>query len=80
MDTIGISSIRIERYNGSRWVSEDTLTDDDFPYFMTSNQRSYIIEQAYTPQYTDVLYRAVVNFYAEDSGGKSTKSVTSNSI
>lgn len=80
MDTIGISSIRIERYNGSRWVSEDTLTDDDFPYFMTSNQRSYIIEQAYTPRYTDVLYRAVVNFYAEDSGGKSTESVTSNSI
>ena len=80
MDTIGISSIRIERYNGSRWVSEDTLTDEDFPYFMTSNKRSHIIDQAYTPRYDNVLYRAVVSFYAEDSGGKSTKSVTSNSI
>ena len=80
MDTIGVSSIRIERYNGSKWIREGTLTDNDLPGLLTSNRSLYDVAVSYSPQYSDVSYRAVVSFYAEDSDGVSTKSVTTKSV
>lgn len=80
MDTIGVSSIRIERYNGSKWIREGTLTDNDLPGLLTSNRLLYDVAVSYSPQYSDVSYRAVVSFYAEDSDGVSTKSVTTKSV
>lgn len=80
MDTIGVSSIRIERYNGSRWIAEDTLTEDDISGLLVTNASSHDAEVSYSPLYSNGSYRAVVSFYAEDREGSSTKNVTTKSV
>lgn len=76
MDTIGSSKINIQRYNGSRWVTEETLTVQDYPEIQTNNASRYSATITYTPNYTKVTYQAVVTAYAEDSSGSSTSQAT----
>ena len=80
MDEIGVSSIRIDRSNGSGWIRECAITENDFPRLSVTGLSSHDIQVPYSPQYSNVRYRAVVAFYAKDSEGKSTKNVTTNSI
>lgn len=80
MNTIGVSSIKIERYNGSKWVEEDTLTEDDLSGLMANNVMTHSVEVTYPPLYPSNSYRAVVSFLAKNSEGSSTKSITSNSV
>lgn len=75
MDTIGVSNINIQWYNGSRWVGEKTYTSTDIPELLKSNSASHSDTVTYTPTHSG-SYRAVVTFYAKDSTGVSTKQTT----
>ena len=76
MDTIGASKIDIKRYDGSRWITEETLTVRDYPEIQTSKAVRHSASIAYTPDYTGATYQAVVTAYAEDSSGSSTSQAT----
>lgn len=80
MDDIGASSIKVQRYSGSRWITEDTLVPRNFPEMEDSDadHLSFIIP--YTPDYSGIYYRVVVSAYATNSSGTSTTSVTSRQI
>lgn len=80
MDKIGVSSIQIECYNGSSWVTEKTLTPSSNPNMLVSNANTYYDEFPYSPNYSGspYRYRAIVTFYAEKDNGVSTRKVTTN--
>lgn len=80
MDTLGASSIKIERYNGSKWVTEYTYTVANTSDLQTSNAIQYSNTLTHTPEYTGTSYRAVVSFIAKDSSGTSTKESTTSSV
>lgn len=80
MDDIGASEIVIQRYNGSRWVTESTITPTDEPEMQTCNASRHSASIIYTPKYSDCTYRIVVSVYATDSSGTSTTSNTSNEV
>lgn len=75
MDILGANKIAIQRYNGSRWVTESTLSSDDVPEMQTTNAIQHYAWIPYEPNYSNANYRAVVTFYAEDSSGSSTAQV-----
>lgn len=77
MDDIGASEIAIQRYSGSRWITESTLTPTDAPEMQTSNALRHSASIPYSPKYSGYDYRAVVAVYATDSSGTSTTSATS---
>lgn len=76
MDVIGASQIDIQRYNGSRWVSECVLTVADKPEMQTSKAVRHSAIITYTPNYSDLDYHATVTVYAKDGSGSSTAQVT----
>lgn len=80
MDDIGASEIAIQRYNGSRWATECTLTSADEPDIQTQNAIRHSATVSYTPQYSGYAYRAVVFVYATNSSGTSTTSATSTQV
>lgn len=80
MDDIGASRIAIQRYNGSSWITECTLTPDDEPEMQASNELWHYATIPYSPKYSGYSYRAVVNIYATDSTGTSTKTLTSTPV
>ena len=77
MDDIGASKISIQRYNGSRWVKERTLTPTDTPEMQATNELRHSATIPYSPKYSGCSYQAVVTVYATNSSGTSTKTVTS---
>ncbi len=80
MDDIGASRITIQRYNGSRWITESTLTPEDMPEMQASNELRHSAAVPYSPMYSGYSYRAVVDVYATNSTGTSTKTLTSTSV
>ena len=80
MDSLGVSKITIQRYNGSRWIVESTLTVRNYPDMQTSNVSQHSAAISYTPAYTGATYRAVVTAYAEDSYGSSTSEATTGQV
>lgn len=80
MNELGADNVEIQRYNGTKWVSEYTIDLKDMPELMTENESSYEVEIIYSPQYSRNTYRAKVSYYAEDGEGSSRLNVTSNSI
>lgn len=80
MDGIGASEIAIQRYSGTRWITESTLTPDDTPEMTTSNELRHSASIPYSPKYSGHAYRAVVAVYATDGSGTSTTSVTSKQL
>ena len=80
MDIIGASQIDIQRYNGSRWVTECTLTVEDEPKMQTSDAVRHSAIIAYEPNYSSSNYRAIVTVYAKDSFGSSTAKTTSGTV
>lgn len=80
MDDIGASKITIQRYSGSRWITESILTAEDFPEIQASNALRHSATVPYSPEYSGCSYRAVVAIYATDSSGTSTTTLTSLSV
>ena len=80
MDDIGANKIMIQRYSGSRWVTESTLTPTNTPEMQTTNALRHSATIPYSPKYSGYSYRAVVDIYATNSTGTSTKTLTSHSV
>ena len=80
MDDIGASKITIQRYSGSRWVTESTLTPTNAPEMQTTNALRHAATIPHSPKYSGYSYRAVVDVYATNSTGTSTKTLTSQSV
>jgi len=80
MDDIGASEIVIQRYNGFRWVTENTLTPTDAPEMQTSDAIHHSASIPYKPEYSGYSYRVVVSVYATNSSGTSSTSVTSKQV
>ena len=80
MDELGASKILIQRYSGSRWITESTLTPEDVPEMQASNELWHYATIPYSPEYSGYSYRAVVSIYATDSSGTSTTTLTSKSV
>lgn len=80
VDTLGADNIVMQRYNGSRWVNEHTITSKEDPDLLEYNETAYDIDISYVPEFPDSTYRAIVTFYAEDRDGTSTKKITTNCI
>lgn len=80
MDDIGASKITIQRYSGSRWITESTFTPEDAPEMQTSNELRHSAAIPYSPKYSGYSYRAVVTVYATNSSGTSTTTLTSDSV
>lgn len=76
MDIIGASRIDIQRYNGSRWTTECTLTVEDETKMQTNDAVRHSAIITYAPSYPGSDYRAVVTVYAKDGFGSSTAQVT----
>ncbi|MDE6933936.1 MAG: hypothetical protein K2P37_14745 [Oscillospiraceae bacterium] len=80
MDDIGASKIAIQRYSGSHWITESTLTPEDVPEMQTTDDIWHSAAISYSPKYSGYSYRAVVDVYATNSTGTSTKTLTSQSV
>lgn len=65
MNTIGASSVVIQRYSFFQWVNEHTFTPKDMPELLRSNDSYHVLGIPYDPLFPNATYRAVVNFYAE---------------
>ena len=51
MDVIGASRIDVQRYSGSRWVTECAITVEDEPEMQTSDAVRHSAIITYTPRY-----------------------------
>lgn len=80
MNELGADNVEIQRYTGTKWVSEYTIELKDMPELMIENESSFELIFTYSPQYSKNSYRAKVSYYAEDGEGSSRLNVTSNSI
>lgn len=80
MDTLGTSSIVVQRLSGTSWVSEYTFNVSYHPEMQAQNKSSHSATMLYTPKYSGAKYRAMVFFYARNSYGSDTAVETTNSI
>ena len=53
MDTLGASSIAIQRYSNSSWITEFTFTPLNNPEIQSSNKSNYSKSVTYTPMYSN---------------------------
>ena len=65
MNTIGASSVVIQRYSFFQWVNEHTFTPENMPELLTTNDSYHALIIPYYPLFPNATYRAVVNLYAE---------------
>ena len=65
MNTLGASSVVIQRYSLFQWVNEYTFTPENTPQLLTTNDGSHFLCVLYKPLFPNATYRAVVNLYAE---------------
>ena len=80
MNVLGTTSIVVQRFNGTSWVSEYTFNIRDYPKMQTNNKSSYWATMLYSPHYLGTQYRAMVFFYARNSAGSDTAVKTTSSI
>lgn len=80
MDALGTTSIVVQRFNGTSWVSEYTFNIRDYPEMQTNNKSSYSATMSYSSRYSGTQYRAMVFFYARNSAGSDTAVKTTSSV
>ena len=80
MNTIGASSVVIQRYSLFQWVNEHTITPDDMPELLETNDGYHSLIIWYNPLFPNAKYRAIVNFYAESDTMISTAKGTTNTV
>lgn len=79
MDSIGVSRIEIQWYNGSRWTTEETYTSKDLSDLQASNEIYVSGRFTHTPEESG-SYRALVTVYARDGSGSDSRVVTTRSV
>ena len=79
MDSIGVSRIEIQWYNGSRWTTEEIYTSGDLLDLQASNEMYVSGRLTHTPEESG-SYRALVTVYARDANGSDSRVVTTKSV
>lgn len=80
MNTLGASSVVIQRYSLFQWVNECTFTSEDIPELLTTNAGYHSLGIRYNPLFPNAKYRAVVNFYAKSDTMTSTVTETTDTV
>lgn len=80
MDVIGATSVEIQRYTFTGWVTEYTFTTNEFPELLRTNASRHSGWYTYGPISSEKTYRAVANIYVEDATGISTQSLASRPV
>ena len=80
MDVLGATSIVVQRYTGTSWLSEFTYNIRDYPTMQTTGKSYYGLLISYSPRYRNAKYRAQVFFYARNSSGLDTRIGMSNTV
>lgn len=80
MDVLGVTSIVVQRFNGTSWVSEYTFNIREYPKMQINNKSSYSATLSYSPDKRGAQYRAMVFFYARNSSGSDTAVRTTGSM
>ena len=80
MNTLGASSVVIQRYSLFQWVNEHTITPDDMPELLDTNDSYHALGIRYKPLFPNATYRAIVNLYAESDTMISTGSDTTDPV
>ena len=80
MNIIGASSVEIQRYSNSQWITEYTYTMENTPELVYYNYYYYALVLPYYPKYTNASYRALVHLYAESDTMISTVTDTTNTV
>ena len=80
MNTIGASSVVIQRYSFFQWVNERIYTSEDTPELLRNNAGYHTLGIRYDPLFPNATYRAIVYFYAESDTMISTAKGTTNTI
>lgn len=80
MDVLGVTSIVVQRFNGTSWVSEYTFNIREYPKMQINNKSSYSATLSYSPDKRGAQYRAMVFFYARNSSGSDTAVRTTSSV
>lgn len=74
MDTIGVSTLVIQKYQSGSWV-DVTSWSDLYDYYSASS----VVEATYYGT-AGTQYRAVITFYAELNGGSDSRVMTTRSV
>ena len=80
MNILGASSVVIQRYSFYQWVNEHTITPEEIPELLTTNDDNHELIIPYKPLFPNATYRAVVNLYAESDTMISTVTDTTNTV
>ena len=80
MDVIGATSVEIQRYTFTGWVTEYTFTSEKFPGLLTTNSGRHSAELLYTPLFPEKTYRAVAHIYVKNAAGTSTQNLASTAV
>ena len=80
MNTLGASSVVIQRYSFFQWVNEYTFTPENMPELLTTNNSYHALGIPYKPLFPNATYRAVVNFYAKSDTMTSTVTNTTSTV
>ncbi len=72
MDVLGASKVEIYRYLNGKWEIEETISAEDYPDMLDSDDSSCQVTIAYSTIYLNIPYYARVYFYAEGPYGIST--------
>lgn len=79
MTTLGVSSIKIQKYSSGSWTTVETLTTSNTTGLQKSNAMNYANTVKSGTQSTGT-YRAYVTFYAKNSSGSESKTYTTTSV
>ena len=80
MDILGANKVEIYRYLNGKWEIEETISAEDYPDMLGSNDSSCQVTIAYSTMYLNIPYYAKVYFYVEGPYGISTGNQPTNVI
>ena len=80
MDTVGASSVIVQRNTQSGWIQESIFTAYNTPELQGNGTSQHIVTIVYTPDYESANYRAVVNIYAKNQTGSDSRQIITNIV
>ncbi len=80
MDVIGATSVEIQRYTFTGWVTEYTFTSEKNPALLTTDSIWHSARLTYEPLFPGKTYRAVANIYVKNETGTTTQRLPSDPI
>ena len=80
MNTLGVTSVELQKLSGSDWEVEYTYLPSEFPTMLGSNEATHTITLTYWPSSKPATYRVMAYYYAESDTMISTVTSASRSV